>query len=114
MLEERDGVEMLLQAVRWVVQADPALFHHYLPLRVELLLVEDAVTHPVRLDRQRRRPRPFREVELESGEVVEGEGVVGAPVLVSQPIDLPLGEPVRALEEEMFQEMRHARGARRL
>ena len=77
-------------------------------------LGEADIAHPVCFHRHHQR-QPVSGDALEIGGVIEaGEGVVGAAVFGDDLGQLSAFQVVGGLEQQVFQEMRHARGAGRL
>ena len=80
------------EAVRIVLGARAPLLHDDLPLGIDLLGIEEQVSHPVRFDLERLLPAVRRELEPVRRVVGGGERVVPAAERRRDPVDLALAE----------------------
>src|SRR5262249_25813456 len=106
------GEELLGEiAVGIVLDPAPPLFRHHLTLGLDLLGIEEEIAHPVRLQPQDEVDAVGRDVHVVRGDVVGGERVVLAAVLLHGLGQLALAVRRRALEHHVLEEVGKPGGA---
>ena len=109
------GVDLLdKQRVGAVFDARAPLLEDHVALRPDHLVGEDQVAHAVGLVAHHRRQRVRRHGLVEGGVVLGGEGVLAAADLGDLGAEFAWLVVGRALEHQMFEEMRDAGFAGRL
>jgi hypothetical protein len=102
------------QGLRIILHPHAALFQHHIALGADIALREIEVDHAVRLQTHRQLQPVDRDLFIEGGIIMGGEGVVLAAILGDG-----LGKKIArrlfgAAEHHVFEEMRHAGNAGRI
>ena len=108
------GLDVELEGVPRVVAVHRDFLDDHPPLGVDLHRIERETAQTVGLDLERFGPAVRREGEPEGGDVVAGEGVVGAAERLGPPVDLAGPEALRALEHQVLEEVREPAPSGRL
>ncbi len=106
---EGDGAHLFAEEpTRIVLGAGPPLLDDDLTLRVDLLRIEEQILHAVRLEIEHEVELIRCDVDVVRGDVLRGERVVLAAVLLDEPRELLGAVARRPLEHQMLEEMRDA------
>ena len=93
------------EPVRIVLGARAPLLHDDLPLGIDLLGIEEEVSHAVRLERQRQVHLVGGDIDVVRGHVLARERIVLAAVLLDEAGELSLAVGRRALEHHVLEEV---------